>query len=212
MVLSRYRRTFPFMKYIFTILFCIVTLIAKTQSIELMIHEDGGFGDVQFLKPLSKDYKWTIFSRTRLNTDFKANNNLLSALYLNYTTKSGIGGTLLGAVGNNSTSSGAGIHLTKNTDSFSIFALPYVTFLEDPTLNWFSIARYRPQLSEKLRLYTSLELFSVFDLSHVISIQRIRLGLEMSSYQFGFGSNLSELAGTSEITGDYGIFIRKTFN
>lgn len=194
----------------FCISLLILGLIVNAQTIELMPHEDGLFGDVQFLKPLSASYTWTVFSRTRIDSDLENDNNILSALYLSYTTKSGLGGTVLGALSNASSNSGVGIHYLLNSPNVSLFALPYITIKEDVDVNWFSILRFRPEISEKWKVYSSLELFAVYNDGHQFSVQRIRGGMEVNSNQFGLAINLSQI-GSFRNTVDTGLFFRKEF-
>jgi len=192
-----------------------LAVIAETQaqSFEAMVGQEHIFMDIQWLKPLSKDNKWTLFTRARATADYEERTNHLTGAYLNYTTKSGFGGTLIGSMRTSGAGGEAGIHYFKLTENFMFYGLPTIHFRKDLAYSWFSIMRYRPSLNEKLRLYTSLELFSYFEEdAHVASVQRIRLGLEAKKYQFGVAANLSGF-GSSYAIGDenVGVFVRREF-
>ena len=183
-----------------------------SQSLELMPGTERFFGDVQWLKPLSEDYRWTVFSRTRVTVDYEGNTDLFSGAYFNYTTPSGFGGTILGRISSNDSGSDIGIHYTKSNDRLTIFALPFINLNDELLYGWFSIVRYKPPLGESLSLYTSLELFSTLnDLGHNFSVQRMRLGLQQGKYQWGFALNVSEVGRDFDSQANPGVFVRREF-
>ncbi len=189
---------------------------AKSQSIEIMPGNNFVFTDLQFFKPLDKKFRTTIFSRTRARLTYDDDENgvnFFSGAYLNYTTKTGFGGTLIGRMNNFGSDMDLGIHYYRKIKSFSIYALPSISLSQKNTYSWFSIVKYRPTLNDQWKMYTSVELFSVFNKSdHVISTQRVRIGLEYRSYQFGLAMNISEFGDDLIVTNDnYGVFIRKEF-
>ncbi len=172
------------------------------------------FADIQWLEPLSKNYKFSLFGRTRATVDYENNTDLFSGAYFNYTTKSGIGGSLVGTIGNGGAGADAGIHFFKQSESITFFGLASIALSDDFSYSWFSIFRYRPQLNEKWKLFTGVELYSLFNgYGHLISVQRLRAGLDRNTYQFGLALNLSG-SGTdySNRFSNPGIFIRKEFN
>lgn len=174
----------------------------------------GVFADIQFLKPWKENnYKFTVFSRTRSTLDYDNNSNILSMAYINYTSKIGFGGSIIGSI---SSVSGfgpaAGINYFKTHKDFSIFALIAVEIDKVPGYSFFTLMKYRPDLSEKLKLYTSVELFSlVNETGHLVSVERLRLGLDIKNIQFGAASNLGQYGSSFNYTGNYGVFIRKEF-
>lgn len=189
---------------------------AKAQSVEIMPGNNFVFTDIQFFKPLDNKYRTTLFSRTRARLTYDDDENgvnFFSGAYLNYTTKVGLGGTLIGRMNNLGSDMDFGIHFYKKIKNFSVYALPAVSLSQKDTYSWFSIVKYRPAISEKWKLYTSLELFSILHkLDHVISTQRIRLGLDFQTYQFGAAINISEFGMDWEVVNDnFGVFLRKEF-
>lgn len=204
------------MKKVSLSIFFITILLSQgiAQSLEGMGGHKRIFMDAQWLKPLSEDYRWTLFSRSRATVDYEEDQtDLFTGAYLNYTTKSGFGGTVLGRIGSRGAGGDVGIHYFKSTKNFMVYALPTVEINEKFTYGWFSIMRYRPTLNDKWKLYTSLELFSTFEEGdHIASVQRIRLGLDFKKFQFGFAMNLSGLGEDYDIRDEnLGIFLRREF-
>ena len=195
------------------LLFLFIYRSSSTQSIEFMVGDQYVFTDVQFLKAFDKAYKFTVFNRTRTQIDYEDQVNFFSAAYFNYTTNSGLGGTILGRLGNAGSDVDAGIHYLKNAENVTFFGLASASLTDGGIYSWFSILRYRPKINSKWKVYSSLELFTVLNKwNHAASIQRIRLGLDYDSFQFGLAANLLELGEDFVFgTNNYGVFIRKEF-
>lgn len=202
--------------FLFLVTFCLATATwskLPAQSIEVMPGTERLFADVQWLEALDKDRKWSVFSRVRATDDYNENTNLFMGAYLNYTTATGFGGTILGRISTGGSGGDIGVHYFKATKDFMVFALASLDLAAELGYSWFSITRYRPALSEKLRLYTSLELFSNFnETGHAVSVQRMRAGLESHGYQFGLALNLAGFGQDySNTDSNPGVFIRKEF-
>lgn len=197
--------------FIFLIL---LPLGLQSQSLELMPGTQRLFADLQWLKPFDKEFRWTLFSRTRATVDYENNTDLFSGAYLNYTTKSGIGGSLVGRIGANGVGSDLGIHIFKANETWTLFGLASISLQKDLQYSWFSILRFTPELNENWRFYSSLELFSVFnEAGHAFSVQRLRLGFSWTDYSFGLANNLSEFGPDfGNPDNNFGLFLRKSFN
>ncbi len=185
----------------------------QAQSIELMPGKERIFIDAQWLKTFDDQRRWSLFSRSRATVDYEEQTNLFTGAYLNYTTSSGLGATLVGRIATAGAGADAGIHYFKASSSFLIYALASIELADELSYSWFSIMRFTPELNTNWRLYSSLELFSNFNKEgHRASVQRIRLGLDRKGYQFGLAINLAGLSKSYEIIDDnLGIFIRKQF-
>ena len=196
---------------IFLLLFSIIHT-ASAQSFELMPGTERIFIDVQFLKYFDDVNGMSLFSRTRATTHYdELNTDLFTGVYLNYTTNSGIGATLLGRIGSNQSGMDIGLHYIKSSNNLTIFASPSVNVNDELLLSWFSIIRYTPTLKADWKLYSSLELFSTFDKAGYLSdLQRIRLGLSKENYQWGFAVNLRDSRFSAQDINP-GIFIRREF-
>ena len=200
------------MKPLFIMVLVSVSTVSFGQSLELMVGHERLFADVQWLKFIDEHKKFSLFSRTTATVDYDNNTGLFSGAYLNYTSKLGIGGSLVGRVTGNGASTDVGLHISKGTSDWMLFGIASISLKSELEYSWFSIFRYTPKLKDDWRLYSGLELFTLFNQNnHVISVQRIRLGLDYKGLQFGVGGNVSQLgtdwAGSSNIGG----FVRKVF-
>lgn len=193
-------------------LLIIASCSAYSQSFEFMPGTERLFIDAQFLKFFDKGKKVSLFSRARATAEYEESlTNLFTGAYLNYTTSSGLGGTVLGRISSANSGVDAGLHYFKARKTVMIYALAAVNINDNLLYSWFSIFRYTPEINEKMKLYSSLELFSAFgEIGHLSSVQRIRLGVWMGLYQFGGAINLNE---SRFIDTDInpGVFIRTQF-
>jgi hypothetical protein len=72
-----------------------------------------------------------------------------------------------------------------------------------------TIIHFRPQISEKIKLFTRLQMLNLFDSGgNIRSYQWFRIGLDIKSTQFGVAFNLDEY-GTDPVEFNAGLFIRK---
>ena len=201
------------MKLRISLLLIFLSLKSVSRSLELMPGTERVFVDVQWLKFLDEKSSWSVFSRSRATSDYEGNSNLFTGAYLNYTTKMGLGTTLVGRMSSNNVGGDIGIHFFKANQHFMVYALTSVEMSSNFSYSWFSIARYTPALNENWDIYSSLELFTNFSQSrHVASVQRIRAGLSSNGWQFGLAFNLSGLGENYQVR-DFnpGVFVRKQF-
>lgn len=170
------------------------------------------FMDAQYLKFFDTNNRLSLFSRARATTEYtEQKTDLFTGAYLNYTTKSGFGGTVLGRISSMSSGIDAGIHYFKATKTFMFYALPSININDELLYSWFSILRYTPELKADWKLYSSLELFTAFgQVGYLSSVQRLRLGIDKNGYQFGLAVNLNE-SRFSDVDINPGVFFRKQF-
>ncbi|GAB5466628.1 MAG: hypothetical protein Kapaf2KO_20640 [Candidatus Kapaibacteriales bacterium] len=186
--------------------------LVSAQSFEAMFGTKRIFIDAQYLEFFDEENKISLFSRARATAEYdNQNSDLFTGAYLNYTTKSGFGGTVLGRIASGGSGIDAGVHYFKATRSVMIYALPSININDKLLYSWFSIIRYTPTINKDLKMYTSLELFSAFnEIGHLSSVQRIRLGVDKKSYQFGVAVNLNERR-YLDTDVNPGVFLRKQF-
>lgn len=200
-------------KWLVQALFLILPASAWAQSIEFMPGTERIFADIQWLKPFDDAGKWSLFSRARATVDYENQTDLLTGAYVNYTTTSGLGATVVGRISSRGGGGEFGVHYFRAKGSFMVYALTSIEMADNPFFAWFSIMRYTPTITEKWGLYSSLELYSSFDREgHLGSVQRIRLGLSRIHWQFGAGINLAGYGrGYENQDRNPGFFIRRQF-
>lgn len=200
------------MRLVFPLCIFVAGHALQAQSLEFMAGHNGLFADVQWLKFLDQNHRWSIFSRTRATVDYDNNTDLFNGAYFNFTTNIGIGASLVGKINSAEGSVDAGAHIFKAKENWMLFGLASAGLKSDLEYNWFSIFRYTPKLGARWHLYTSLELFTVFIKNdHVASVQRLRAGLDYRSLQFGPALNLAQLGADFRTSHNFGGFIRKSF-
>lgn len=182
------------------------------QSLELMVGHERIFADIQWLKFVDVDKHISVFSRTRATVDYENQTDLFSGAYVNYTLKNGLGASLVGKAGRTGGGADLGIHIFKAHENWMLFGLASVGLKKELTYSWFSILRFTPKLNENWRFYSSLELFHLFAQgTHLISVQRIRLGVEYEQFQWGLAGNLTEVGEEWSRNVNAGVFVRKVF-
>ena len=182
------------------------------QSLEIMVGHKRIFADAQWLKFMDNERHWSLFSRTRANVDYDNQTNLFSGAYLNYTFDNGLGGSLVGKIGNNGGGADMGVHIFEAKKNWMLFGLASFGLKNNLEYSWFSIFRFTPEIKEGLKFYSSLELFSLFGKeNHLLSVQRIRVGLDCQQLQFGAAINITELGRDWTSNTNIGGFIRKSF-
>jgi len=204
-----------FVRHFLFTFFCVFsTPILNSQSFEVLLGHNRVFIDAQYLSFFDEEHKWSLFSAARATAEYdQTQTNLFTAGYLNYTINKGFGLSIVGRISTLDSGLDFGPHFFKNTKNWSFFILPTINLENELLYSWFSIIKYTPQLKEALKLYSSYEQFSAFNINgHITSVQRIRLGLDRMGYQFGMGLNLRQSGQQfSDFDSNIGGFIRKQF-
>ena len=193
---------------------CLLVRFGNAQSFELMIGTEEVFVDAQYLKFFDSQKRLSLFSRARATSTYEeSSTDLFTGAYLNYTTSTGLGATVLGRIASSGSGVDAGVHFFKASSRWLIYALPSININDKLLYSWFSIIRFTPRLSERWKWYFSLELYSAFNKDgHLGSVQRARAGVDLLGYQFGAAINLAQRGVEWEsATTNPGIFVRKEF-
>jgi len=91
-----------------------------------------------------------------------------------------------------------------------ILIAPRVNIESDPAYDFFEIVQFKPALSEKIKLYTRLQLLNLFDSGgNIKSYQWLRMGLEVKEIQFGLAFNFDEFGPNPKVQYNAGLFIRR---
>jgi hypothetical protein len=73
-----------------------------------------------------------------------------------------------------------------------------------------TIIQFKPQINERMKLYTRIQALNLFDSGgNIKSYQWMRLGVELKGIQFGLAANLDEYGPNPEVDFSFGLFIRK---
>ena len=188
-------------------------------------HEKSTF-DVMFFKYFKNkenaNSKFLFFNRNRVSVDYKmtSTTNLpvygfTEAISYNNAKLKGLAPVIVGQFSNKSISPKAGIQYVHIKSNFLLFTWVVCEIKEKPNMDFFLLTRYEPKLTEKLNLYTQLELVNSFPTESTLNytfIQRARLGLKVRTWQFGAGADFTEIGNTAFInSNNIGGFLRHEF-
>jgi hypothetical protein len=208
-------------KYIILLLGVLGLERAQAQTVgEVFVNQANTAHEIWWNKSLREQSKWSFFnySRFRVNYQSSRKNEFLSYSTLNYEIGKGFGIAGGGFVTNFGFSPVIAANYFYQNSTWFVNIFPSVELKKQPNLELFVFLQYRPRLNEKWRIFSQLILNSNFTFQkHNFSEQNLRLGLDYQSYQFGLGSDLSQLPHqTSEnsqvlFNFNYGLFLRKEF-
>lgn len=109
----------------------------------------------------------------------------------------------------------AGFQFAKIKSNYTIFSWLVSETLKEPNIDFFFLGRYTPKLTDKLKLFTQMELVNAFptdDKNNFSFTQRFRLGLMLKEFQFGLGADFTAVGKTQFTnTQNMGAFLRYEF-
>jgi hypothetical protein len=166
--------------------------------------------------------KFLFFNRNRTNIDYQqtATTNLpafgfTEAISYNHPKLKGFAPVIVAQVNNKGIYPKAGIQYFHRKNNFTFFSWIVCETLKNPNIDLFVLTRYEPKLTEKLNLFTQLELVNAFPTKHNANLnlfQRVRIGLKIKEWQFGAGADFNELGNkTFMSTNNIGGFLRHEF-
>lgn len=183
--------------------------------------------DVLFFKYVknkqSENSKFLFFNRNRASVDYRQTSTaylpafgFTEAISYNHPKYKGFAPVAVAQIFNNGFYPKVGVQYFHRKDDFTFFSWAVSEIKSSPTVDFFILTRFEPKLSKQLRIFAQVELVNAFPTEEAINynfIQRIRLGLKFSTWQFGFGSDFSEFGRASFTnTNNLGAFLRYEFN
>lgn len=196
------------------IIYVLSALIVEAQPIpvELMAGNKYGTVNLVFGKNFSQTSKFGFFHMNTVQFDYKDKNNnsfiLQDLAYFEVIKNVRIaGGVAYSKAGFDPT---AGLQYVYNSKKLLILFAPRVNIESDPSYDIMTILQYKPELSDKVKLYTRLQFLNLFNSGgNIKAYQWFRLGLEMKGVQFGLAYDLDEYGLNPTATGNFGVFVRK---
>jgi hypothetical protein len=214
------------MRPIGTILLLLVTTLLPAQiPVEIFAGQDRTTVDIMFFK-FFKDKAghatpWLFFNRNRASVDYRMTEiaflpqfGFTEAVSYNHKALKGFAPVLVGQVLSWGVYPKAGIQYAHITRDITVFTWLVTETLRDPALDYFLLFRYTPHITEKTSLFFQAESVNAFPTAEgVMSFtQRVRLGLQIRTYQFGLGVDFTQTGkGTFTNTFNAGGFIRHEF-
>ncbi len=166
--------------------------------------------------------KLLFFNRNRLNIDYKQTTSanlpvfgFTEAISYNHPKLKGFAPVLVVQTSNSGVFPKAGIQYFHRKNNFTFFSWLVTETLQQPYIDFFILTRFEPKLTNKLNLFTQLELVNALPTNTVLNynlFQRIRVGLKMKQWQFGIGADFNEYGNLNYIsTNNIGTFLRYEF-
>lgn len=212
------------------ILICFISAISGTIKAQIPVEVFGGHKkasfDVMFFKYFKNketaNSKFLFFNRNRVSFDYKQTTTtylpafgFTEAVSYNHPKMKGFAPVIVAQVNNKGIYPKAGIQYYYRKHNFTLFSWVVCETLKDPNVDGFVLTRYEPKLTEKLNLFTQLELVNAFPTTSTGNynfFQRVRVGLKIKAWQFGAGADFNEFGNsTFENTNNIGGFLRHEF-
>lgn len=182
--------------------------------------------DVMFFKffknKAGQPSKFLFFNRNRASIDYaitKTTNlpqfGFTEAISYNHDKLKGFAPVAVVQVLNKGIYPKAGIQFAKITKDYTIFSWVVAETVHELNIDFFFLGRYTPKLTDKLHLFSQVELINAFPSTQQNSLtftQRFRLGLKLKEFQFGAGLDLTQQGRDVFIKNEnFGAFTRYEF-
>lgn len=206
--------------------FIIWTDVAAQTPVEVFAGVKKTSFDLMFFKFFKnkeeKNSKYLFFNRNRVNIEYRQTLStylpvfgFTEALSYNHPKWKGFAPVIVAQVNNKGVYPKAGIQYFHRKNDFTFFSWFVSETLKDPNLDFFVLTRYEPRLTDKIKVFTQLELVNAFPTvsSKVFNLfQRVRAGLKIKQWQFGVGVDFNELGNkTFTDSNNMGFFLRHEF-
>jgi hypothetical protein len=182
--------------------------------------------DIMFFKFIKNkegyNSRFLFFNRNRASIDYamtKTTNlpqfGFTEAFSYNHEKLKGFAPVVVASILNRGVYPKAGIQFAKIKKDYTIFSWVVAETLNEPNVDFFFLGRYSPKLTNKLNLFSQVEVVNAFptaEQNNFSFTQRFRIGLKIKEFQFGVGLDLSQLGRSNfTTTENLGGFLRYEF-
>ena len=190
--------------------------IAQTIPLEIFAGDDYLQTNIVVSRPLFKESMFGILNVSSFDAHYeneKANSSVM-VTEVNYSifkkVSLGIGMTY-NSVSGLSPTIGAGYN--NFGQRYGITIAPGISLSTKTSFRIIANLSFRPRLSKKWNMYLSSNnlLTYRFNGNHIRSFQKLRIGLDYNTFQFGFGINFDQFGINNISNNNTGAFIRKEF-
>jgi hypothetical protein len=166
--------------------------------------------------------KFLFFNRNRTSIDYTMTQTtnlpqfgFTEAFSYNHEKLKGFAPVFVASILNRGVYPKLGIQFAKIKKDYTIFSWIVAETLKEPNVDFFFLARYTPKLTDKLNLFSQIELVNAIptvEANNFAFTQRFRLGLKIAAFQFGAGLDLTQLGRNNFTkTENLGGFLRYEF-
>jgi|GEM_PF-6591105 len=203
------------MKQLFVcICFLVVVHCGYAQSATTTIGLNQALLDLSYFKPIRQSDNWTSYGRLRSQYNYPNISHFFARVHLNRTLIAGFGPSVIAQVSTLAAGCEAGVHYRKSHGSFFVYSVISVEVRRSPQYFSFSIFRFSPQLTPKLKLYSVLGMFFRFSSKgYNFSVIRSRIGVKGKAITFGVTMSLIDRGTMFDIAPiDPGVFVSIKLN
>lgn len=199
---------------------------AQTVPLEIFAGDKKATLDLLLIRNLKRAVEtkshFLFFSRSRVSVDYKENSQsnlpqfaLTEALSYNVKSWRGFAPVTVVQIFNRGTFLKAGVQYLHQRSQFTLFSWAVTDISNQPAIDIFVLTRFTPAISDKLHLYSQLELLNSWPTqleANTSYTQRIRIGIKRSQVQFGLAMDLTEVGKEKfSSTLNTGLFLRYEF-
>lgn len=199
---------------------------AQTVPLEIFAGDKKATLDLLLIRNLKRAVEtkshFLFFSRSRVSVDYKENSQsnlpqfaLTEALSYNVKSWRGFAPVTVVQIFNRGTFLKAGVQYLHQRSQFTLFSWAVTDISNQPAIDIFVLTRFTPAISDKLHLYSQLELLNSWPTqleANTSYTQRIRIGIKRSQVQFGLAMDLTEVGKVKfSSTLNTGLFLRYEF-
>lgn len=144
--------------------------------------------------------KFLFFDRNRVSVDYKMTQSadlpqfgFTEAVSYNHQALRGFAPVMVASLSSKGVYPKVGMQYARIRKEITLFTWLVCEALEKPVFDFFFLGRYTPRITDKLSLFTQLELFNALPTVQEKNFnftQRMRLGLKLKEFQFGIGSDI----------------------
>jgi hypothetical protein len=184
---------------------------AASGSVEIMAGDKSTTLDLKVAGELVP--RLGIFARNRTTVDYDKQVSTFGLIDLSYNLVEGLD---VVAEAQFSPQAGfvprLGLQYFHQFGDLSTYFLSTVSLSENPDSENVASLQYKPKITEEMKLYSSLEaLTNIGGEGHNFSVQRLRLGLDASGFQFGVAGDFLEIGNEAQVSCNVGGFVSGEF-
>ena len=202
------------------------SLLPAQIPVEIFTGHDRTTVDIMFFK-FFKDRDghatpWLFFNRNRASVDYRMTESTFlpqfgftEAISYNHKVLKGFAPVLVGQVLSWGVYPKAGLQYAYITKNITVFTWLVTETLRNPAVDYFLLFRYTPRITDTTNLFFQAESVNAVptaDNGNLSFTQRLRLGLQIRTWQFGLGADFTQSGnGSFSHIFNTGGFIRHEF-
>lgn len=213
-------------KVLFVIFIGICSTVKAQIPVEIFAGHERTTVDIMFFKYFKnkegESSRWLFFNRNRASIEYRMTETtylpqfgFTEAISYNHGKLKGFAPVIVVQVLSRGVFPKGGIQYAHISKNMTLFTWVVLETLKKPDLDYFLLFRYTPKLKAKVNLFTQVESVNTFPTGGSENFrftQRVRLGIQLKTYQFGAGADFNQ-TGNTTVTHIYNIgsFIRHEF-